>query len=329
MEGKRKACCICMVGFLVLVMLPLTAVYVSQCTFGWGSSLHVEVDSVHLSNHPTDNVLFGWEWLFGKPADEISVNIHSGMCSATTHPQDIQEDQTIKFWPALAINTFFGNGFSFRLEESDSGIEGEDDYSDPVHFKSYQLSDIRDAFDEGRVNYVQLSYAVTVKGANIFQENSWFGFIADNLCINVLDLISGPWTGKTIGKALRFGSSEMAKLYRTVKTQYKAGSLTKKSLFKALLTYQAETGTKKAAIMAEREAMNKMVQQWALDETELDKKLNEISTVLKDEGRELKEEIAEYAGVMETVTDTLEFCLSEVWPPSTNALYYVNITISE
>ena len=309
----------------------------------------MEVDSVHLSNHPTDNVLFGWEWLFGKPADEISVNIHSGMCSATTHPQDIQEDQTIKFWPALAINTFFGNGFSFRLEESDSGIEGKDDYSDPVHFKSYQLSDIRDAFDEGRVNYVQLSYAVTVKGANIFQENSWFGFIADNLCINVLDVIAGPWTGKTIGKALLFRSGDMAKLYRAVKTQYKAGSLTKKSLFKALLTYQVKAGTKKAARKAATGLMTESVKQWALDKTQLDEKLNEISTALKDEVTEMKEdavyavsgeeglniykevneEIAMLAGVMETVTDTLEFCLSEVWAPSTDALYYVNITISE
>ena len=72
---------------------------------------------------------------------------------------------------------------------------------------------------------------MAVKGGDIFQENRWFGFLAENLCINVLDFITGPWTSKAIDKLVLFKSGDMARLYKTVKTQYQAGTLTKKSLF--------------------------------------------------------------------------------------------------
>ena len=82
--------------------------------------------------------------------------------------------------------------------------------------------------------------------------------------------------------------------------------------------------------------------------TLLDEKIYETVTMLKDIYRvkryahaypvssqeilstykEVHQEISKWAGYIERITDSLEFCLSEVWPPSQDALYYVNVTVS-
>ena len=340
-EGAAVCGGIICVLVVVLVGVPLLGIYINQCLVGAGDSLHVQVDSLQLLTHPTDNVFLGWESLFGKPADEISVKIYSGICAATNQPRDIQEGQKIKFGDSLSINTFFSTGFSFQLEEADSGFEGANDYSETISISADKLDKMREAFDNGLMDYIKLDYGVTVKGANIFQENRWFGFLAENLCVSALDFVTGPWTSKAIGKAILFKSGDMAKLYKTVGKHYVKGDLTKGRLFKALLTYQIRAGSKAAVLNPAIRNMYELVKEWALSKTTLDEKLDETVTYLKEgavfavsgqEGldlyREVNNEIEKWAGYMETLTDSLEFCLSEVLPPSRDALYHISLTVT-
>lgn len=193
MDSKIVGVVLCVVVG-ILVGVPILSIWINQCIVGAGDSLHVEADTIHLLSAPTDNVLFGWEWLWGKPSDEISLKIYSGICIAANHPRKIQEGQKLNF--DLSINTFFDTGFSFQIEEFDSGFEGANDYSEIIEVSGDRLDKIREAFDNGIMNYVKLDYAVTVKGANIFQEHQWFGFLAENLCVSALDFVFGPRTSK-------------------------------------------------------------------------------------------------------------------------------------
>ena len=348
--GCCKVCCIGTGVLILVIALIMSAIYVSQCVIGLGESVHVHVDSMHLTSHPTDNVLFGWEWLFGKPNDEISITISSGFCKATIEPRDIQENQVITFGENLTINTFFGRGFSFRLQELDSGFEGADDYSQPVYVAPHKLKAMREAFDNDVTDHIQLSYHVTVKGANIFQENKWLGFLAENLCINVLDFIAGPWTGKAfaVGKAVVFKSGDIARLYKAIEVPFKAGTLTKQTVFKSVLAYQLKAGAMAAVKRPLKRKMTEYVKEWVLSKTTLDETVNEIDEQIDDavtqlkesaiyavageEGvdiyRAIKEEIAEASRFLASLTDSLEFCLSEILPPSKDALYIVDITVS-
>ena len=335
---------------ILLITLIVTCIYVSQCVTGTGDSVHVHVDSLHLASHPTDNVLFGWEWLFGKPADEISVAISSGWCKASTEPRDIHENDVITFGDDLAINTFLGQGFSFRLQEVDSGLEGSDDFSEPVYVAPHKLNAMREAFDHDITDHMQLSYHVTVKGANIFQEIKWLGFIANHLCINVLDFIAGPWTGKAlaVGKAIVFKSGDIAKLYKAISVPFKAGTLTKETVFKAVLAYQLKAGLAASVKRPLKRKMAEHVKEWVLSKTTLDETIAEIDHQIDDAITEMKEgavyaaageegvnlyraineEIAEASRFLASLTDSLEFCLTEILPPSRNALYVVDITVS-
>lgn len=340
-DGRAILTTVVVAVIVVAVGVTVLAIFINQCLVGAGDSVHVQVDSIHLSSHPTDNVLFGWESIFGKPSDEISVKIQSGFCKASNHPEEIKEGQTINFGSTLSINTFFHMGFSFWLEESDSFFEGSDDYSKTITVSGDKVDRMREAFDNGLTDNVKLDYAVTVKGANIFQENKWFGFIAENLCVSALDFLAGPWTSKAVGKAILFKSGDMARLYKTVGKQFQQGMLTKKSLFKSLLAYQIRAGAKSAVLNPVLGNMNDLVKEWALNQTTLDEKINETVTALKEgaifavagqEGldlyRDVNEELARWAGYMEKLTDSLEFCLSEVLPPSTDALYHVTLTVT-
>ena len=336
---------------MILVMsLVMSCIYVSQCVIGLGESVHVHVDSLHLASHPTDNVLFGWEWLFGKPADEITVAISSGLCKASTEPRDIHEDDVITFSDNLTINTFFGQGFSFRLQEIDSGLEGDDDFSEPVYIAPHKLNAMREAFDNDVTDHIQLSYHVTVKGANIFQEVKLLGFLAENLCINVLDFIAGPWTGKAlaVGKAIAFKSNDIAKLYKAISKPFKAGKLTKQTVYKAVLAYQLKAGAMASDKRPLKRKMTEYVKEWLLSKTTLDETINDINQQIDDAITGLKEsavyaaagedgvdlyqaineEIAEASRFLASLTDSLEFCLSEILPPSKDALYIVDITVS-
>ena len=329
------------VVLVVLAGVIVLSIWISQCHVGAGDSLHVQADSVHLLTRPTDNVLFGWDSVFGRPSDEISLKMSSGWCSASHRPLEIKQDQKLEYGDTVSINTWFRMGFKFQLEEDDSGFEGANDYSEVTEVSEAKMDLIRFAFDNGIANKFELDYTVTVKGANIFQENKWFGFLADNLCVSALDFAFGPWTRQAFGKALLFKSGDMAKLYKTLRLQYQAGTITKGSIFKSVLTYQIKAGGKKAIINPLRQNMVDIASEWALNQTSLDENINEMVTDLKEGGvyaatgqrgldlyREVNSELDKLSNLLGQVTDALEFCLSEVLPPSQDARYHVAFTVT-
>ena len=335
----RKIGVVLSVVICVLIGVSFLGIWINQCIVGAGDSLHVQTDTIHLMSRPTDNVFLGWEWLWGKPTDEISLKLYSGICAATNHPKKIEEGQKLNF--DASINTFFGSGFAFQLEEFDSGFEGANDYSETIEVSADKLDKIREAFDNGIMNYVELDYTVTVKGANIFQENRWFGFLAENLCVSALDFVFGPWTSKVFAKAIIFKSGDMAKLYNTVRKQYESKTITKASVFKSVLTYQLKSGAKMAVKKPLQRNMAELAREWALNQTLLDEAVEETVTSLKEsavfavsgkEGldlyREVNAELDELANYLGRLTDKLEFCLSEVLPPSKDALYHVALTVT-
>ncbi|XP_038073711.1 uncharacterized protein LOC119741862 [Patiria miniata] len=342
MSGEGAVCTCVSVVVGILIFGVVFGLWVDQCQLGHGSSLNVRVNNVTLTTHPTDNVFLGWESLFGMPADEIAVNIHSAaLCSASTKPRDIYEGQTLQFGDSLSINSFYTAGVSFWLTEADSFFEGADDLSQVIEIPSSQMDSMRETLDNGAADYIRLDYAVVVEGRNIFQENSWFGFLAENLCVSALDFVFGPWTSKAVGKAALLKSGDMAKLYKTVKLEHKAGTLTKKSLYKALITYQFRAGAKSAVINPAISNGNEMVKEWAMDQTMLDEQIRDTVTYLKEKAvftatgqegldiyRAVNEEIDKWAGYLDTLTDSLEFCLAEVLPPSQDALYHVSLTVT-
>ena len=327
-DGQVVAGVICVV-VLILVGIPCGSIYLNQCVFGCGDSLHVRVTGIRLLTHPTDNVLFGWEWLFGKPHDEIRIHVFSGWCSARTRGvQRIKEGGYIT--PDVEINTYFDNGFSFRLEEQDGGLEGKNDYSKYVNVPEEKMASMREAFDNKLTEHIALDYLVTVKGRNIFQENRWFGFLAENLCINVLDFITGPWTSKLfkLGKTIVFKSREIARLYKTVKQLYKRGELTKKSIFKALITHLIREGVKDGFFGSIKDHVMDSIKDWALNQTHVDE---QIMTIVKGDPVsyvQLNSEIDTGAGFLGGLTDKLEFCLSGILPPSRDALYHVSFGVT-
>lgn len=324
----------------VLVGVPILSIWISQCIVGAGDSLHVEADTIHLLSTPTDNVLFGWEWLWGKPSDEISLKMVSGICAAANHPREIKENQKLNF--DLSINTFFDKGFSFQLEEFDLGFEGANDYSEIIEVSGDRLDNIREAFDNGIMNYVKLDYSMTVKGANIFQEHQWFGFLAENLCVSALDFVFGPRTSK-IAKTALLKSRDIAKLYKTIRYEHKIGTIKKGSAFKSMLTYELKYRAKNAVTVVEpfKDNMLDLMKGWALNQTMLDENVGEMTTSLiegavyaasGEEGlnlyREVNDELDKLSNYLERLTDKLEFCLSDVWPPSRDALYHVALTVT-
>ena len=346
--------CTTIVGIVILAIIgiPIIGVYVNQCQLGYGDSLHVQVVNVTLNTKPTDNVAFGAEWLFGKPADEISVHLQSGMCKNSNPPRDIQERQTIRFYDTLTINTFFRKGFTFWLEEADSWFEGSDDISEETHVTSSQLDIIRHAFDTGAMDMVEIDHLVTVEGKNIFQEHTWFGFLAENLCISALDFVTGPWgtrallstAGKSVGKkgptAFLLNDKDIAKIYNKVKDQHKSGALTKSSIFKAVVTYQVREGAKHSVKGPLKSNAIDLISEWALDQTMLDEEIKDFVHTMTEQGiyeatgqdgleiyNAVNEEMAMWGGYMATITDSLEFCLSEVIPDARDAVYSVRMTI--
>lgn len=330
MSGDGQAVAIVVgVAALIFVGIPLGSIYLNQCTFGCGNSLHVRVGSIRLLTHPTDNVLFGWEWLFGRPSDEISIVISSGWCSARSQrAQKIKEGEIT--YPDVDINTFFHYGFTFRLEERDGGLEGSNDYSEFVNVPEEKMSSMREAFENGLAEYITLDYLVTVKGRNIFQEIRWFGFLAENLCIDAMDFITGPWTSKLfkLGRTVVFKAGDIAKLYNTVKLQYKNGLLTKKSIFKSLITYQIREGLKDGFFKPLKSHMKDLVKDWALNQTHLDEQILAIVKGDSSSYGQLNGEIDSSAGFLGKLTDKLEFCLSDILPPSRYALYHVNFAVT-
>ena len=342
MGSDAAAVCrgVVIVVLLILGGVPILSIWINQCIVGAGDSLHVHADYVHLTTRPTDNVLFGWEFIFGKPADEISLKMWSGICAATHFPMDIQEGQKLAYGDTVSINTFFRMGFQFQLEEHDSLFEGANDYSEVVEVSEDKMNLIRLAFDNGIATSVELNYTVTVKGANIFQEHKWFGFLADNLCVSAIDFVFGPWTGKAFAKAL-LKSGDMAKLYNKLKLQYQSGTISKGSIFKAFLTYQMKEGAKQAVTKPTRQNMLDAASNWAMNQTSLDENINEMVTTLKERGvyaasgqegldlyREVNSELDKLSSLLGQVTDHLEFCLSEVLPPSRDARYDVKLTVT-
>ena len=317
------------VAVLIFVGIPLGSIYLNQCIFGCGDSLHMRVGSIRLLTHPTDNVLFGWEWLFGRPSDEISIVIASGWCSARSrHAQKIKEGEIT--YPDVEINTFFHHGLTFRLEERDGGLEGRNDYSEYVNVPDEKMTSIREAFDNGLAEYINLDYLVTVKGRNIFQENRWFGFLAENLCIDAMSFLTGPLTSKLFkfGKTIIFKAGDIAKLYRTVKLQYKSGLITKKSIFKSLITYQIREGLKDGFIGPIKSHVKDFIKDWALNQTHLDEQIKAIIKGNPGAYVELSSEIDTRAGFLGSLTDKLEFCLADILPPSRDALYHVNFAVT-
>ena len=314
---------------LILVGIPVGSIYLNQCVFGCGDSLHFRVGSIRLLTHPTDNVLFGWEWLFGKPSDEITIVISSGMCSARSrHWQKIKEGE-VKY-PDVEINTYFHYGLTFRLEEKDGGLEGRDDYSEYVNVPEEKMASMREAFDNGLAEYINLDYLVTVKGRNFFQENRWFGFLAENICIGTMDFITGPWASKLFkfGKTLLFKASDIAKLYKTVKLQYKSGLITKKSIFKSLIIFQIKEGLKDGFIKPLKSHVFNYIKDLALNQTHLDEQIMAIVNGNSIEYGGLDLELDKRAGFLGGLTDKLEFCLSDILPPSRDALYHVNFAVT-
>lgn len=248
---------------------------------GNGDSVNVRVDNVTLLSAPTDNVFLGWESLFGKPADEISVHLSSGLCRASNEPREIKQGQTITFGHSLSINTFYTHGVDFRLQEADGGFEGKDDYSETLSVPKEKIARIRSMLDEDFSDFVQLDYTATVKGANLFQKQSILGFFAENLCINAVDFISGPWTGigrklitTTAGSKFKklalMKSGDIARLYKTIGKAYSEKKLTKQVFFKAVMTYQFCAGVKASLKKPAQRKAKDLVKEWALNQTELD-----------------------------------------------------------
>ncbi|XP_038073927.1 uncharacterized protein LOC119742005 [Patiria miniata] len=344
MSDKATGVCgIVGIIFVVLGGIAVFGLWMDQCQLGHGDSLNIQVDQVTLLSPPTDNVFLGWESLFGKPADEISVNIHSAvLCGHATKAQEIFEGETLRFGESLSINSFFNYGVSFWLEESDGGFEGADDLSQVVEIPRSQMDSMRTTLDSGAADYIQLNYSVVVEGRNIFQENSWFGFLAENLCVSALDFVFGPWTGKAVGKAVLFNAGDMAKLYNAVKLEHKVGTLTKKSLMKSVVTYQFRVGAKKAVVKPFQRNVIAMLKEWAMNQTMLDEEITNTVNYLKeqevytdndqlDKGldiyRTVNDELGKLAGYLDSLTDSLEFCLAEILPPSEDALYYLSMTV--
>ena len=189
---------------------------------------------------------------------------------------------------------------------------------------------MREAFDNGMAEYITLDYLVTVKGRNIFQENKWFGFLVENLCIGAMDFITGPWTSKLfkLGRTIVFKSGDIARLYNTVKLQYKSGLLTKKCIFKSLITYQIREGVKDGFFGPIKSHMKDFVKDWALNQTHLDEQI--MAIVKGDPGSyaQLNNETDSRAGFLRGLTDKLEFCLSDILPPSRDALYHVDFAVT-
>ncbi|XP_057312630.1 uncharacterized protein LOC130654117 [Hydractinia symbiolongicarpus] len=329
--------CACVLGTLLLLTIGFTflGLYVDQCVLGKGNSLKVQINSISLKSRPTDNVFLGWESLFGKPADEILAHLKSGfICYKKTEPRSIKQHETLNYGEELSINTFYKSGFEFWLQESDGGFEGKDDVSKKYTVSSDQLDQVRKAFKHGITENVKLDYTVVVHGANIFQENKWFGFIAKNLCISALDFVSGPAAriGRKVARKTILKSSKMARLYSTVKSQYKGRTITKKKLYKAMLAYQYSEGSQALDAMGVNARF--VIKKWALSETTLRNEMRK--TVYATTGKDglntyqrLNSELDTWSGYMESLTDSMEFCLSEIIPKARKALYHVHVTITE
>ena len=323
---------IVVVGVLALILVGITigSIYLNQCTFGCGDSMRVRVQSIGLLTHPTDNVLFGWEWLFGRPADEIVIMLGSGWCNTKSDQEHSLKEGEIIRYPDVGINTFYQKGFSFRLEEKDSGLEGRDDYSKFVHVSDEKMANIRETFDNGLAEHINLDFLVTVKGQNIFQEQRWFGFLAENLCISAMDFLTGPFTSKLFkfGSKLIFNARDIAKLYNVVKIQYKSGQLTKKSIFKSLIIYQIREGLKDGFLGPIKSHLLEFIKDLALNQTHLEEQIKAIVNGDLGTYGQLYNELDTRASFVGSLTDKLEFCLSDILPPSRDALYYVNFAVT-
>ena len=328
-------------------------------------SLRINLEKVTLTSRPTDNVFLGWESLFGKPADEIVANLESKRCYARSKVREIKQGMTLYYYNSLFLKSFRAEPIKFWLSEEDGGLEGKNDLSQLITIPRRKMDAIRNYLNDDRNGWFELDYLVTVKGQNIFQEHKWFGFIAGNLCINVLDFVTGPWTGpgftllrkvsrKTIG---RFRSGQITQLYKTIKRPYAIGSrFNKKQLkqkfFKAVMTYQFREGLKSLVKGAGRRAKKNMqdeVKAWVLNETGINEMKREIRMLIEEAvkegiyavgGRTLLEktlkiyntvtkQLDKFGAWFQKITDAFEFCLSDILPPARDAAYHVYFTVNK
>ena len=174
------------------------------------SSLEIKLEKLTLKSAPTDNVFLGWEFLFGTPADEIVANLESKKCYTRSKAREIKQGQTLSFGNSVTLKSFREEPIKFWLTEEDGGFGGKNDLSELVTISKERMDIMREFLNNNPDSYYELDEAVTVQGQNIFKENVWFGFIADNLCINVLDIALGPWTG--IGKKLAIAAAHQNKV---------------------------------------------------------------------------------------------------------------------
>lgn len=171
------------------------------------SSLEIRLEKLTLKSEPTDVILFGWEFLFGAPADEIVANLESKKCYTRSKTKEIKEGQTLYFGDSVTLKSFREEPIKFWLTEQDAG---KNDLSELVTISKERMDVMREFLNNNPGSYWELDESVTVEGRDIYDDYHWFGFVASNLCINFLDIALGPWTG--IGKKLAMTSAAKNKL---------------------------------------------------------------------------------------------------------------------
>lgn len=108
-----------------------------------------------------------------------------------------------------------------------------------------------------------------------------------------------------------------------------------------MLTYELKHRAKNAVVEPFKDNMLDLMKGWALNQTMLDENVGEMTTSLiegavyaasGEEGlnlyREVNDELDKLSNYLERLTDKLEFCLSEILPPSRDALYHVAFTVT-
>ncbi len=168
------------------------------------SSLEIKLEKLTLKTAPTDHAFFG------TPADEIVANLESKKCYTRSKMKEIKQGQTLYFRHPVTLKSFREEPIKFWLTEEDGGFEGKNDFSELATISKERMDIMREFLNNNPDGYYELDEAVTVKGQNIFEDHVWFGFLADNLCINVLDIALGPWTG--IGKKLAITAAHRHKV---------------------------------------------------------------------------------------------------------------------
>jgi len=244
------------------------------------------------------------------------------------------------------LNFWFNDDMVIQLVEDDSGLYGNDDFSNTFTLSGEVVARIRTAIQNNYTDHVAIDHDFLVDGQTIFEE-SFFGSVLDSFtCVSALDFIAGPAVSRikgSIKKATFATYKTSARTYQdTGKIFYKqfAHAVSDAKVFEYGFAEMVKVHGKKSLQAAVLSSISDEMTKGLLgaylseeDATILADNVDAITQCTTDTIADVylgdKEQVAELYGTMQAVNnvmDTLSFCLSDVFS-SEDASYAVEMDI--